>query len=250
MHIARIFGTNRAGELLTDIWCDVLRIDKLKINTQNTLNFPNPKVSNRGQEVTLDLKWRDDNGQQEDTSQTRETAIVKVCGPDEDPTDPDEWVPIETIKRVHMAQGNVATWRQYFNSLLQDKNRLEVEIRRFVHYNTNIDDRAEASGQSVYFISTDDYVMDAASKDDSQYLDHEVALKINTQASPHWAESPAGKDHQTTVIVKNQFLLDASDPGSGAVGDTNNPAWRLDVMENIINCQFGGLAVEFLNGVE
>jgi hypothetical protein len=85
--------------------------------------------------------------------------------------------------------------------------------------------------------------------DKGDYVEHEVAKKFGSQATHHWLET-SGDDLRTTFLLKNDFLIDASDAAVlDKVGpDNHNPPWRLSPFQNIINCQLGGLAVEFLTG--
>lgn len=253
MHIVRICGRDRDGEVVPDIWVDVLRIDKMRINTQNSIDFGIVAVSNRAQRVTLVLKWNDENGEQAEFD-TRETVTVKVCAPDEEnPEDPDEYVPVEAIKRLHMRLGSVVNNRHFFDSLVVDKVRPEeyVAIRRICHYDTNFDEEAEEAflnGDTTYYINMNEYVMNAETKDETDHVEHEVVMRGNLMATPHWAGAPARKDHKTTFRFKNDFLIDGSDEANAAPGGEINPPWRLDAFQNIINVNLGARAVEFEEG--
>jgi hypothetical protein len=242
MHIARICGVNKNDEPVPDIWVDVLRIDRIKINTQEALHLK--KSFTQNQEVTIKLKWKDDEGRQEEfeDGDGRKVVIVKVCSPDEDnPEDPEEWVPIPAIKNVFLAQSYKGTNRNFFNSILADKNRTKVEIRKFSHYDTSIDDKAEAAfenGDTVFVVPVDEYEFMDDSKDEANYLEHEVVLKSNLNMTPHWEESLGG-GLKSTFTFKNQFLIKGSDEAEqGVAGGEINPPWRLDPFQNIVNCQF------------
>jgi hypothetical protein len=85
-------------------------------------------------------------------------------------------------------------------------------------------------------------------KDEDDYVEHEVAIRGKSLATPHWLESN-GDDHDTTFSFRNEFLLDYTDPASGDVGPGGrNPPFRLDAFQNIINCRLAGLAVHFYDG--
>jgi len=255
MHVVRLFGTNDRREVLPDVWADMARIDEITIKTQDALHFQREKFTNQYQEVTIKLNWHDADGEDgEEDSESRETKITKLCSPDEtDPANPLEWVPVRTITKVHLTEGNVVTTRRFLN-LFSAKNRKVVENRRFYHYDTSIDSLAQAaadSGQRAYFCSTGDYELDEGTRDEGQYLEHEVPMKFGGLASSHWLESN-GDDLETTFKMKNDYLLDFSDPAKLAEtgADGHNPPWRFDPFQNLINSSFGGLAVEFLDGVQ
>src|SRR4029077_5069909 len=95
-HVIRILGTNKAGDVLPDIWADVERIDKMEIMTQVIQGHGG--AGNQYQKVTVKLRWLDDPGRPDydpDGDKNREHKIVKVCDPSQTNLDnPDEWIPI------------------------------------------------------------------------------------------------------------------------------------------------------------
>jgi hypothetical protein len=246
MHVVRIFGRNRAGERLDYIWLDIARTDTLMVSTQETrqpqIGQEPPPASIRPQKTRLKLKWRDENGGQEDFSdEKRRTAVeVKVCSPDEENLeDPEEFIPVSVIKKVHLRATDKGINRHFLNALLDDKNRTLVSFRRIIHHDTTIDDKAQAAfdgGDSVYYADTSEYSF-VGEPDEDQYVEHEVVQRIKDTTTPHWEKS-IGNDQRTAFRFKSQWLLDATEPAKDASSGEYNPPWRLDPFENIINCQF------------
>jgi hypothetical protein len=100
----------------------------------------------------------------------------------------------------------------------------------------------------VYVVPADQYLW-VGKRNDDDYLEHEVVMELGRRDTSHWLESLGGDDTKTTMRLKNEFLLDASVPARlDEQGDNGrNPPWRLDPLQNIINCNLGGLAVKFLD---
>jgi hypothetical protein len=248
-HVTRIFGTNRQGELLGDLWADVERMDLIK----SALQVP-PDM--QWQAVQRKLLWCDDpNGADysPDGTPSRKIEILKVCDPDESVDDPDEWIPIKVIRGL---RSRVETGTEDNGGSAQDRflnydvtTSRVVEVRKIVHFDTNIDDRAQAAadgGALEYVIDSDDYQKDTSTKDETQYIDHEIATYIKHKGN---AGDVSGIGRQTKLL--NQYLIDASDEPSGKVVGAGgvNPPYRLDPYQNIINVSFGGLAVQFFEGL-
>src|SRR5690348_4220214 len=103
VHYLRVFGTNRDGDILTDIWVDLERIDQIKFTTQD---------HGQWQEVIFKLRWFDKPGEDENEPDSRKTRIVKyysiVDFPDLDinDPDPDEWVPIKVVLKFEATKSD------------------------------------------------------------------------------------------------------------------------------------------------
>src|SRR4051812_26521229 len=103
-HVTRIFGTNDDGDILSDMWADVERIDESQHrDTESGIR----------QKLKRKLRWRDDpsdpaeyldpdiEDQLPPDTLSRKTVLVKVCDPnEEDLNKPLEWIPIRAIKRI------------------------------------------------------------------------------------------------------------------------------------------------------
>jgi hypothetical protein len=259
MHITRIFGTNADGDLISDIWIDVLRIDEITFKTQDVLHFnplavlnTGPNFANQYQEFTIRFHWADDDqGQGDGKLESRTHEPLKVCSPNEDDLDnPTEWVelPIVTKYDLTASEGNVSSIRRFLAKALNSAR--EVENRRVLHYDTNIDNDAQSAvdvdGAEYYRVSTDDYQWLDDTKDDTQYIEVEIPTKLKGQATHHWLMT-SGDDLETFWNFKNAFLIDASDEAQLDVtgSDGFNPPYRTDPFQAIINVSFGSLAVEF-----
>jgi hypothetical protein len=246
VHITRILGTNKAGDILPDIWADVERIEALTIATQYKWV--------RRLEVTLKFRWRDDPDDTEtyraedDRSENEdltaaETVTLKVCSPDEaDLNDPEEWIPVRVLKRLRMLEGGEGgmTSKKFLTDQLTKD--LGVRLRRFYHYDTSMDDRAKAAfdadpTRKAYVEKAHLYAKDDETKDDSQYVECEVFTQILKYENAH--ERSSGTDQKTYVKLKNQYLIDESEPAQlEELGtDDKNPPYRLDPFQNIINVQ-------------
>lgn len=249
-HITRILGTNRAGDRLDDMWADVERIDV----TKGKMQVP-PHKNSVG--VQRKLHWRDDPDRDDylpEGPASRVTEIVKVCDPDsQDVDDPDEWIPIRAIKGARSKGGDGIGDRyidRFLNALTNDRRSSRVvEVRKIVRYDTNIDDAANAAfaanpQRREFVIQSSDYVRDEASKDSDHYVEHEIVTYLKHKGN---VAELAGLGRQTKML--NQFLIDQSqDPKGKVVGrNGNNPPYRLDPFQNIVNINLGATAVEFFD---
>ena len=261
-HVARLVGTNRNGDVLNDMWVDVERVDEFEITTQTS--SPELNIENQWQEVQIKLRWRDDpNGKNyspeddlssDDEDNGRVHEIIKICDPQNtaDLTDPDEWVPVKSIVRINMnQQGAGDSQKRFVASAVEAKGR-EVDPRRFYHYDTNIDSAAQAAfdhGARAFVVKGSNYQRDDSTKDVGQYVEHEIIdhliKNINDQTY-----STGGDNQEVQLGLKNQYLIDESDPAKlDKVGPNNiNPPYRLDPFQNIVNVKLSSDAiVVFLN---
>ncbi|PAY05390.1 hypothetical protein CK489_28790 [Bradyrhizobium sp. UFLA03-84] len=252
-HISRIFGTNKQGERLSDMWADVERIDVAKSKNQVS-------KSNGSQGVQRKLRWRDDPNADDyspDGNPSRKVEILKLCDPEaeEDVNDPSEWIPLRVIRGLRPrieggANANGAAGMDRFRNAVNEelKSSRVVEVRRVIRYETNydsvIDAAAEANpGLLEYVIPTDDYQKDLTTKDDKgDYIEYEVPLYLKHKGNH---DDVSGQSGQTKLL--NQYLIDESEAPTGKVVGANglNPPYRLDPYQYIVNVNFGGLAVEF-----
>lgn len=240
-HVIRILGTNKAGEILQDIWADVERIDKFLITSQ----APGETVRGHNwQEVTIKLRWMDDpddpDNYAEDGNPNREHEIIKVCDPsEEDLSDPEEWIPVPAIKRFKLSKINgMTTQKRFLGRALNDFP--VVEARRICHYDTNIDGAAQAAfnddpERKVYVVKGYEYTRDDDTKDEDQYVEHEIVTHIRKQDSHNLGSN--GNDQERFLRLKSQYLIDESDDAQfDETGENGrNPPYRLDPFQNIIN---------------
>lgn len=241
-HVIRILGTNANGDVLQDIWLDIERIDIAKSATNTG------EVAGQGYQRLL--KWNDDPANGDGTGNlARKTFIIKVCSPDEDPTDPTEWVEVTVIqymKSVHSGQG------QQDKHLMDPDNDLTsarvVEVRQISHWDTSIDDAAQAAFDAdptlkVYVVQGSDYTLTDGTKDTSQYVNHEVISYLKHYNNNNENVDKFGVQQGQQVKLLNQYIIDQSDVASATSADVPgpngfNPPWRLDPYQTIINVQF------------
>lgn len=251
MHIVRIFGKKRNGDRNGDIWVDLVRFDELGMKLEGEALHSSQQYTNR-QDTTMKFKWPDTDGTELDTTVpgfSRLTRILKICSPSEkDFKDPDEWVPVHVIRTIRHDAAGSGTQRKLMDTF-SEKNRKTWKNRRFVHYDTSIDDAAKQAfdeGFDVYRTTTDQYEIIEDSKSDDDYIEHQVAEEFENQMTHHWVDT-FGDDLKNTVKLKQQYLVDFSvEAKMEETGEFDkNPPWVLDPFQNIINSTFGGLAVEF-----
>ncbi len=273
-HVIRILGKNRDGEILTDVWADIERIGFIVIKTQNI-------KTGQYHDFAITLRWDDDPDQEGyvtesdcDKNQTRRIhEVLQICDPSasdpDNPTayldDPDEWIPIKSLRHLELNQtdiegGNGTIAKRFINSVLDGtaKGRTGYKMRTY-HYDTNFDTQADAAfadnpDLKAYVMKSSDYIrFDAVNgpegdtKDDTQYVEHEVMDSISHGDGTH--QYVNGHDQAIQTRLNNQYLVDEHENAQlNEVGSNDlNPPYRLDPFQNIININFGGLAVEFLD---
>lgn len=256
-HVVRLVGTNKAGDVLQDIWVDLERFEVAKSTTKTAQGF--------WQGVQRLLQWQDDPDADDfldDGNAARNPGdddIVKVCSPDEDDVnDPEEWVPVRRIRSLK-SRGGSAGDQNYQDRFLNDETveSRKVTVRRIVHYDTNIDDAAQAAfdadpTRKAYVVKGADYARKDGSdgsdttKDEDQYVEHEIIEFFKPRTNER-DKDVSQIDRDVQVKLQNQYLIDESDePDNKVVGNNGiNPPYRLDPWQNIVNVNFGGLAVEF-----
>jgi hypothetical protein len=244
-HVIRIVGTNDNGDVLQDMWADVERIDIAKSATQT--------LDGGWQGHQRKHKWMDDptaDDYSPDGNPARTTEIVKVCDPSEvDVNNPVEWIPIPVIKfmksKGYDGDNNTGTQSQFHTGMDDDEDPTTriVEVRKISHYDTNIDDDAQAAFDAdttltAYVVQGSDYQRDDTTKDDSQFVDHEIITYLKHRYNQTNTDD-GGVDVGLQTKLLNQYQIDESDPGDGTVvGDSGiNPPYRLDPWQNIINVQ-------------
>lgn len=243
-HVIRICGTNKNGDVLQDMWADVERIDVGKSTTQ----------TRRGgwQGHQRRHRWHDDPNADDylpDGNPARKTRIVKVCDPSDNVDDPSEWIPIPVIKSMkaigYDGSINTGTQSSYHTGVDGDAapTTRVVEARKISHYDTSIDGDAQAAFDAdptlrVFVVPGEAYQKIDGTKDDSQFVDHEVVKYIKHRYNPTDFKS-GGVNTGLQTKMLNQYLIDESDPADGEVigSDGVNPPYRLDPWQNIVNVQ-------------
>lgn len=282
-HICRFFGTTKesfkigengawTGDVLPDMWADVERTDVWA-------------TSFKGNVQIRSMTWADNPdrvGNDNIGNPMHRYRIRKLFDPTTTPKDkwddPDEFIPIPVIiatLREYKNQGS----RQAQMVLQKNNNAIRrVRFRRFFHYDTSIDDAAQKAleddpERKVYVVrgknnpSEMDYPdykritkangYDTDTKDEDQYIETAV---VTAFAEFHTADktddvfnAQAVKDNpdvagQVVVVALKQglFLEMSEEAKLKELGpNDNNPPFVLDQWQQIININWGGLAVEF-----
>lgn len=254
-HVIRILGTNRDGEVLQDIWVDVERIDETA-----SVSHGDAATDASYQKVKRKFRWMDDPNADDynpEGNPSRETEIVKVCDPEsEDVDDPEEYVEIPVIKKVRMVASD-NNYQKVAEKLINDELQAsrEVEVRKIPHYDTSIDDAAQAAFDAdptlkVYVVPGGEYTKDLDTKDEDQYVEHEIVTKIRQRSNSSKRPS-GGSDQLRRIKIKNQYLIDESEEPDGKVVGVQgvNPPYRLDPYQNIVNVNWSS-PEEIMVGLE
>lgn len=273
-HVARIFGVNRDGERVDDMWIDIERVDVMVITTQTAKHLADrDRDSNSWQEVQITLHWDDEGGHDDQSADDltpqntirRRTRTLKVFdAANLDPADwddPDEYVPVEVIEGILTSGGGEISGAQiaknFINSVIRADNSdnpadRTVTPRRFTHWDTNVDADAQAALDAdptlrvwrVPDVRT--YMRESGTEDEEQYVEHEVIERLHRRDTSHWQQSN-GADTEVDWILDTRYLYNESreakltEVGEGGI----NPPFRLDPFQNIINVNWGGLAVHY-----
>lgn len=265
-HVIRIFGTNRAGDILKEMWLDVERMDEWYIvNSGDGIvqsQGGNPVGSMMGQLMPQTMKWQDDPQSDrylEDGNDTRDTTILKICDPTvtTDFDDPDEWIPLRVNDRIIRANSrdNFQKYVEHFQNTVENQSR-KFTNKRVIHRDTNIDDAADAvdDGVKAYVVDLADdnkqqYEMIDGTEDTSQYVEFSVLEEIGHANTNDASRVGGGTDRKYKLL--NQYLLDMfEDAKLEEVGSSGiNPPYLLDPYQNIVNVNWGSVTEQFLLGL-
>ncbi|MHC6150539.1 hypothetical protein ACVSQB_01960 [Bradyrhizobium elkanii] len=226
-HIFRVIGKtlDETGEVVDEpsAYIDIERSEYFKLVEGSGPDWKQTNVR---------LKWYlDDAGKVPNPS--RETTMRKIIPPDEEnPDKPSVWFEVDTIDRIKIQDADQVIYHSFDNSA-ENMGR-KVAVRRIVNYETTVDDDYPEGG----VIPKEDYQKKAATKDKEQYLDFEFVQKRAFRDA----------DQVYAISYKNQPLIDAAEmPDRSYSPGQINPPWRLDPLQNIVNVNFGSLAVEFFD---
>ncbi len=252
-HTIRIFGTNKNGDVIQDIWLDIERVDVLHTGEQ---------IDGHRQGVYRRLYWHDDpdsDDYDEAGNANRVMGVLKICSPDEeDQEDPEEWIPV----RVNASLGwKESTETNQLNTgtghrTNADNTSRNVAARRIWKRDTIIDDKAQAATDNnqdlkCYVVASDEYdytdINDTSKEDKDNYI--EVQYMSYTQELLNIdSGAGTGNDQGQVLGLRNAFYLNISEEAKDDVNPNHgfNPPWALDPFQAVVNVNFGGLAVEFL----
>lgn len=258
-HVKRCFGVTKTGDTLeenTDSYLDILRTDEFVYTDSD------------GQGWRFLIKWSDDTLKEwEDDYDTkadqkdRKTEMGKATDPElpyeKDPTD---FIPFRVINRLTIKDSDGQGVKYVFKNKNQtdEGERIpttrELFLPRLYHWDVTKDDELNSTDPSAtHIILDEDYHYVEDSKDKEQYFDMEVIKHWTHFLHTARITGIAGQGEKVVLQNKDMYMdmlgidvtLDENiSPGSNSAGEITIAA-RMDPFQNIINVQWGGLAVEF-----
>lgn len=247
-HVIRILGTNKAGDILSDLFVDVERIDVAKTVTQTQ------ETLYQGRQRKL--LWNDDpDGGDGTGNPSRTTVDVKIFGQDQDINDPEEFIIVKAIKYMKIKRTSQGVQRKFLDDPSLDvRTSRIVEVRRISNCVTSIDDEAQAAfdndaTRKVYVVPGSRYTLDLTTKDLTQYVEHEIVKYLKGRGDNGQANLGQSFDQGKQTKVLNQYIIDQSDPSPGTddLGLNGfNPPFRLDPFQTIVNVQLAPLDNTFV----
>jgi hypothetical protein len=250
-HIQRIYKNDDPE---TGVWVDVERLDELHFVSK--INFP-------WREKIWQFDWNsfDPNGTDLDGNEIPK-KLVQDPNDDSDPNDPAAsvvQVPVRAM--VFVNEGKDYQWQGYKHYFINDDSNATRETHsRLVYHHDISEDYLDDDGNPPS--DPQDYLNALGDQDDGQYLEVEILDK-------YWTDEHEGRDDQgnekPSVWQEKKWLLDSTDDPllqdpivesdvlnpnfsptyNPDAGPTVDPPWRLDPLQNIVNINFGGLAVIF-----
>ncbi len=253
-HIRRYIGTNAAGDKLTAIWADMLRIDEFSTIYNGGLGPQADWPSN--QKILHTFFWDDDpTGNNAGVgNQNIETTILKLCSAYEiDPRNPVVWIEIPvTLNMMTRAtrlsdtgagddQVKKVTFHTPDENATDDQGR-EYDIVKVTHKDTNIDDNDAFKFGGV--IPFDQYAKDDATENVNDYVNACILSAYKTKAS-HESGTGVGDDQKKKVRLRNQYLTEQFNPPDTGVASAPpfNPPWMFDPMQLLWNVKFGTIYI-------
>jgi hypothetical protein len=235
--IKRIFQNDDKD---SDTWIDVERIEELWVETGKGADW---------QERHYTFDWDDfDNNDQQNSKK-------KISNPD----DPDTFVEVPIRSGATLVMRG-ARYQQYIHTFLNDETNKSrrTHSRKIYHYDIDADRLKDGQPPSRPF----EYKSARKDKDEDQHVEVEILEDYISSSRagrdihgrsgftrPHGAPTP-GHWQQRIWHFEGSSLLDDD---QGALTHINNPdagpkidpPWRLDPLQNIVNVNWGGLAVIF-----
>ena len=253
VHIKRFTGEDNSGNKFSDVWVDMLRIDEIR--TKHTDSRGNRSIRR------AIIHWLDDltDGDSDTDNPKRDVIVIKVCAPDDDPSNPSIFVKIPTIKKfvtkitdytdtgIGTDQKKNNVFPQFDADTSSIPDTFDLAVVRVTHFDTNLDDNPAFDSGGV--ISLDQYQKIDGTEDTSNYLDV-VIPKAYIAKTSHLSRVGQGTDTKKKRKFYNDYLIEMFqepvDPP--LVPPPFNPPWAFDPYQYVYNVSFGGLAVEFLDG--
>ena len=150
---------------------------------------------------------------------------------------------VKTIVHIDMDQKGIGTSQKRFVAESLDAQR-KVNPRRIFHYDTSIDQAAQSAFNGnatlkAYVAKGKDYQRDDSTKEEGQYVEHEVVKRLEKHINAE-AWSSGGDNQQVQLRLRNQYLINESvDATLDKLGPNNrNPPYRIDPFQNIVNVRF------------
>lgn len=235
-HIKRIFQDNDKD---SDTWVDVERIVELWVETGQGADW---------QELHYKFNWDDESWRDKKTKK-------KI----RDPNDSDNFieVPIRSELTVEVSGARYQKSIHSFGNGSSNKTR-RTHSRKIYHY--DIDEKYLRDGQPPS--NPDEYKKLRRNKDESQHVEVEILddyiaagrkgrdihgrsgfTGLHGRSTPgHWQERIWHFEGSSLLEDDQGALTHIKNPEAGPKID---PPWRLDPLQNIVNVNWGGLAVIF-----
>lgn len=249
-HVKRIY---KDDDPESDQWIDIERIDELRFESKKQLPW-------REKRWTFDWDSFDPDGVDVDGKEIPKKKIKEH--PDDSDNDAIA-VPVRAV--VMVTQGKEQQYQAYKHYFINDDSNStrETHSRHVFHYditNNMLDDNKQPPR------NPDDYLNALGDKDKDQFVEVEILDKYWTnehesrndhgdRKAGNWQEKKWLIDSDVDQLLKDRDGDTSKDgatinPSGGEFGDiadavTIDPPWRLDPLQNIVNVQWGGLAVIF-----
>jgi hypothetical protein len=235
-HVTRILGKSKnpdGGDPIDepDVYLDIERMETV-VATQG---------QGPGWQQTIHgLKWFDDPNDEQGGkgNPARDTTILKICPPDDNPDDPALWVPVPVTDKWWAREGDQG--KRYLHQNTDENVARSITVLRITHKDTNQDDNHDFTGEDRNppqggVIASDQYERLDGTEDKDDYVEQEFITDYQTRTGgDHFG---MGNDQTLKFRLDNDFLkeaFDATDTSSPPI----NPPWRLDPFQNIVNVQF------------
>lgn len=255
-HIKRIF---KDDDPTSDQWIDVERLDELVFISRRQFPW-------REKHWRFDWDSFDPDGVDVDGKEIPKKKIKNPADAKDDDSSVIE-VPIRAVVVVTTGKKNqYQEYKQYF--LSDDSSQFrETHSRRIYHH--DLAEGAIDDGNNPPR-NPDDYLNALNDQDEDQFVDVEIIDKFWTHEKdsrgPHgeritaaWQEKKWLIDSDTDQLLREPLLesdkvnlegfQDIRNPSGDGDSVTIDPPWRVDPLQNIVNVNWGGLAVIFGPGI-
>lgn len=229
-HVVRIYKDDDKD---SDSWIDVERIDHLVFEMN-----AGPLYIKQ----FFNFDWKSF-----DPKDTKTTQKKKVFAPGSDPKDKDADFVEVPIRRAIGMEANTgfeyqkSTYKLKNNSGEDQVNR-KIKVRKVGHFDVDsIDNKGQPPSKPQDYVDA----INKESKDEDNALEVEVIVSFYTEHGKGYTFKRhiwnLHSEEDITLIFDGNVKKWVKSSGDGDI----DPPWRLDPLQNIVNHNFGGLAVIF-----